>query len=305
MASRSNSSNKQGIDIAVAMEILGQRNNEQRKNPVTHRHHDGIQLSHSHSQDAHNASGGGCPTCGQHPDGKIGAGAGGQVIDLYSSSGNEATSPSESQAPKETKLSLSSPKEDENEVLKQQSKNNDHDNNRLLLIKEISNMELPRRIQVVLQAQQDRVATYRQFDEGLRDVFCTGNFTMYPAICAQVTATFAVLSNTVNAVRAASANSNGGDNNNATTKQLQRFLAQLQENERDKLNFTAALHLEQIRLQQSVGGGRDGDNNGSVTTTTQDMYESSIRSLREKIGKCVENINEVLEELRCLLLEEE
>lgn len=106
--------------------------------------------------------------------------------------------------------------------------------------------------------------------------------TLYPAICAQVTATFAVLSKTINAVRAHPQND----------KQLNSFLSQLQAQEKDKLNYTAALHLEQIR--QSGGGD----------STTQDMYQSSIQSLRQRIAHNVERINEIIEELRCILLEE-
>ena len=163
---------------------------------------------------------------------------------------------------------------------------------------------------------------------GLQTILRTGNITLYPALCAQVTATFAVLSNTINTVR------NYHHDNNKTTlssslslqssQQLLHLLKQLQEQERDKLNYTAALHLEQMRQASAATGatatrmvnidneeeeekeGRhDKDDGAVVDERTHSMLESGISSLRQRIVKCVEEINQVLEELRCLLMEEE
>jgi hypothetical protein len=264
------SSKRKGIDITAAMNILAQRQ-EQNNNPALH------------SQQY--ASNNGCP-CGQlHPEGRgtnNNSETGGQVIDLFHQDSTTTTSTSNKQ------LQDNNPSDPAKEE-KQQEPKEDQNN---LLVKEIETMSLKQRIHAVLRAQEDRVATYRRFDEGLRDVLRTGNFTMYPALCVQVTATFAVLSNTINAVRDA--------NTGNTTKQLQQFLTQLQQNERDKLNYTAALHLEQIR---QAGGGAEDDDGGSATT--QNLFQTSIRSLRQQIATCVETINEILEELQCLLLEEE
>ena len=165
---------------------------------------------------------------------------------------------------------------------------------------------------------------------GLQTILRTGNITLYPALCAQVTATFAVLSDTINTVR------NYHHHNNKTTlssssssslqssQQLLHLLKQLQEQERDKLNYTAALHLEQMRQASAATGAtatrmvdldneekeekegkHDKDDGAVVDERTHSMLESGISSLRQRIVKCVEEINQVLEELRCLLMEEE
>ena len=65
----------------------------------------------------------------------------------------------------------------------------------------------------------------------------------------------------------------------------------MQENEKEKLALTAALHLEKVRLQQislqDAGRGRE-----------VDLLRQGVKSLEGKIGSVVVKINEVLEELK-------
>ena len=118
--------------------------------------------------------------------------------------------------------------------------------------------------------------------------------TIYPALCAQVTATFTVLSNTINEIR----------DSETTSRELRKLLTQLQKQESQKLNLTAALHLEKIRKASSDGAITASNQTSSAgDERTIRMVESSISSLIQRIQTCVQEINEVLEELRCTLLE--
>lgn len=139
--------------------------------------------------------------------------------------------------------------------------------------------------------------------------------TNYPALCAKVTASFSVLSDTINSVKAsiieqqrqrkhqdvaqsAQKNSSGGS-------EVVDFIVQLQKFESEKLNLTAALHLERLRLRNAKleatgeGSGSLGDDNRTV-----DLLEDGVRTLRGKIASAIESTNEVLEELRCIATDE-
>ena len=113
----------QGIDIAVALEILGQRSKEHEEHK---QHSDGC-------------------ACGPH---NHGAQSTGQVIDLYGSGSAEETNSTEANTAQST-IGTSSNQEAQQDGL----------------LKEIDNMSTEQRIQLVLQAQQDRVTTYRQYDK--------------------------------------------------------------------------------------------------------------------------------------------
>lgn len=171
---------------------------------------------------------------------------------------------------------------------------------------------------MVFQAQQERVATYKVFEEGLSTILASGNITNYPTLCAKVTASFSVLSDTINAVKSEveqrrnnkNKNRKDDDNDDITT-----IITQLQKSESEKLNLTAALHLERLRLRNSQldvamtttassssnndeGGG--GGEEGVVDERTVRLLQDGIQSLERKISNVVEMINEVLEELRCI-----
>ncbi|KAL7576733.1 hypothetical protein ACA910_005651 [Epithemia clementina (nom. ined.)] len=275
MNSRATLTSKKGIDISVAMEILSQRQRHQHDhNNDPHRHHHDTSDQHA-----------GCDGCGPRH-------GGGQVIDLFPSTIlPTTTSPQDSH---DQSIATEGPatktsgqmQQGEQQPPTPQAK----DDNKL--DREVSRMSTREKIQLVLKSQEDRVITYRCFDEGLRDVLTTGNMTLYPALCAQVTATFAVLSDTINTVR----------NNPSTNSELKQLLKQLQQHEREKLNSTAALHLEQMRKASSDA---DSANTTERDNTSSQMLESGIASLRVNIATCIESINQVLEELRFLLLDAE
>ena len=123
----------------------------------------------------------------------------------------------------------------------------------------------------------------------------SGNITTYPNLCAKVTASFSVLSDTINAVKSSLEEDNENKDDNGR-KEITNFINQLQKSESDKLNLTAALHLERLRLRNLRVGDGDDD-------VTMKLLTEGIRSLETKIASVVESINEVLEELRCIAAE--
>ena len=126
----------------------------------------------------------------------------------------------------------------------------------------------------------------------------SGNITTYPNLCAKVTASFSVLSDTINAVKSSLEENNNTKQDNGR-KEISNFITQLQKCESDKLNLTAALHLERLRLRNLRVGDGDGEDND----VTMKLLTEGIRSLETKIASAVESINEVLEELRCIAAE--
>jgi hypothetical protein len=122
---------------------------------------------------------------------------------------------------------------------------------------------------------------------GLETVLQTGNMTEYPNICAQATASFSVLSDTINTIA-------------CTLKEVRKrsdlvtFLSQLQKEEREKLNLTASLHLERIRERNAAGGDE----------RVSRLLQAGVASLKQKVTTCIDAINDVLEEIRYAFAEE-
>lgn len=127
----------------------------------------------------------------------------------------------------------------------------------------------------------------------------SGNITTYPNLCAKVTASFSVLSDTINSVKSSLDEADGENKQDNGQHEMSNFISQLQKCESEKLNLTAALHLERLRLSNS----RLGDENGKCDQVTMKLLTEGIRSLEQKIASVVESINEVLDELRCIAVE--
>jgi hypothetical protein len=148
-------------------------------------------------------------------------------------------------------------------------------------------------------------------DSGLTTVLQTGNMTTYPETCARATASFSVLSDSIKMVQEIILLAR-------QRKDLAGLLAQLQSHEKEKLFLTAAHHLERIRQRNHEFQQPDEVHQRQVqpvadqveATTTADpriakLLSESVTSLQFKIATSVESINEILEELRCAMLEEE
>ena len=129
----------------------------------------------------------------------------------------------------------------------------------------------------------------------------SGNVSLYPSVCAETTASFSVLSESIIAVRQIL-----DDDAHHNRKDLVKLLTRLQQNEKQKLNLTAALHMEKIRAQsqQQLDEQQERDENGPLDTRIASLLQEGVRSLQHKIALTVEQINGTLEELRFALVEE-
>jgi hypothetical protein len=115
--------------------------------------------------------------------------------------------------------------------------------------------------------------------------------TEYPNNCARATASFSVLSDTINTIASILKDVH-------KRSDLVTLLSQLQKEERDKLNLTAALHLERIR-ERNLKMQVDGDEGVSR------LLEEGVTSLKRKVATCIDAINDLLEEIRYALAEED
>lgn len=115
--------------------------------------------------------------------------------------------------------------------------------------------------------------------------------TEYPTICARATASFSVLSDTVNTISSILTDAH-------KRPELVKLLSRLQKGEREKLNLTAALHLERIR-QRNLEQAGEGDDR------VAQLLQDGAASLRSKLATCIDSINETLEEIRYAIADED
>ena len=139
------------------------------------------------------------------------------------------------------------------------------------------------------QAQEERAQTYARFDDGLGKVLVSRAFQEYDALCAEATATFAALSNMVNAVAQCLAGAPHA------RPALAGLLRKVQVEEKEKLALSAALHLERCRLATSTCGGSGKE--GAVNANER-LLREGVKALEGRIGEVKGRINDLLEELR-------
>lgn len=131
---------------------------------------------------------------------------------------------------------------------------------------------------------------------GLDEVLKTGNLTRYPVVCAQATASFSVLSESINQARTLL-------QHKFQQSKAGTLIGRLQNAEKDKLNYTAALHFEQIRTQSQLAVEKSISDDRR--TSISSMLLEDVVSLKQKISASVEEINDTLEELRFALINQE
>jgi len=254
-----------GIDIETALSILSERTKETRDDP-----------SHDHV--------GGC---GCHSHGAAipeNLKTMGQTIDLNKT---PASVPSAT-------LSDDDRQKEEARIKAERAKRQEEIQKQLNLM---SNKEL---LQAVLNAQEQRVATYRDYESGLMVVLDTGNMTSYPDACSKATASFSVLSETIKEIQSIF--------QSRKRTELSKSIQQLQTLEKEKLHLTAAHHLERIRERNELMAQQErvqSEKDAVADTRIQKLLQQGVASLRQKIQKTIEAINEVLDDVRCALLEEE
>jgi len=139
------------------------------------------------------------------------------------------------------------------------------------------------------------------------------NVTQYPQMCAEATASFSVLSDTINVVQQVLLQQSKKKSPSNSNEELSELVRNLQAHEREKLNLTAALHLERIREQQQqpqieAGGenledGNGGGSGGGGDVRIAQLLREGVKSLEQKIANCVEAINDDIEEIRCAMMD--
>eukprot|EP00977_Amphora_coffeiformis_P008886 scaffold2013_cov139-Amphora_coffeaeformis.AAC.6 len=206
-----------------------------------------------------------CPC--EAPEGASSFGNMGQIIDLQG--GNNQTSSAIDNTDNDTEKTKAS-------SLRKQE-----------LLENVRKMSTRQLLQSVLEAQQQRVATYREYDRGLQAVLGTNNVSYYPTVCTEATAAFSVVSDTLQALQGELKGRDGDD-------EYVALVQSLQQHEQEKLQYTAALHLEQIRLHHATQ---------EEDAATKHLLEESTRSLQTKLAGCVSRINEALEEIQCSLVD--
>mmetsp|Transcript_14164 Transcript_14164/g.20767 ORF Transcript_14164/g.20767 Transcript_14164/m.20767 type:complete len:313 (+) Transcript_14164:145-1083(+) len=181
------------------------------------------------------------------------------------------------------------------------------------ILQTMEKMSIRELLKTVMNVQKERVETYRTYESGLQNVLSSGNVTTYPNVCANVTATFSVLSQTIRTVQTVLQEAK------KKRKDLILLLKNLQAKECEKLNLTAALHLEKMRERdhriglemENISNNEDDDSNenGHKKKAGEErigeLLRKGVASLTNKLSNCIEDINEVLEELRYALAEEE
>jgi DNA repair REX1-B len=317
--------NQSGIDIRQALEILAARGSDGEKKSNV----DSTATGHHHDAE-HDCCG--CQNSPFSAQALQNNATMGQVIDILGDDkGAEDDSAFSSTAAAVATL------EEEKEMMEKRRQHRQTE-----MHEQLQTMTLQELLHTVLQAQEERVATYRRYDDGLQRVLQTnGNITQYPTVVAEATASFAVLSDTIRSVRQVLLLDNTTTTTTATTdattasekEEVAQLLSRLQMEEQNKLHLTAALHLETIRISSAAysatvsgdsamattaangGGGDDQDETAAITATTNSdadasaadkinrLYRESIASLQTKIGATVQEINEVLDEIRCIMME--
>lgn len=255
-----------GIDIHKALDILAARSS------TGHDH------SHSHSNDV------GCHAH-QTEDKRFM----GQTIDLESPTTSSGATTAQ---PQTTVEQQQQQQQNDTEAIRKEQEARRQQLAKELEVK-LKSMSVKELLQTVMETQQQRVSTYTEYNGSLQQVLDSGNMSTYMNGCAHATAAFAVLSETIIAIRKALVETH-------KRKDLETMLTNLQSHEKEKLNLTAALHLERIREKNENVG-----NVGGADKRISRLLSEGVKSLQGKVASCIEEINEVLEEMRYALLEEE
>ena len=285
-----------GIDIRQALDILSSRT------PHTHDH------DHAHAHDHHDTR-----CCGGGADNPSSAElkSMGQTIDLLAPSAVSSVDFSQSSSPSQTTNTTSISTTTTTTTITPIER-------RQKIRDSLRDLPFIALLKMVLTAQEDRVRTYRLYDEALRKVLLSNRLTDYPPACVAATAAFAVLSDTVAAVRdeLSTRIENKTKNNDetvslpstSTLSSVIKSIGDLQASEREKLQLTAACHLEQIRAnnlkQPNHDGDNDNDEGGDVDRRELSLLNNGIADLRSRIETCRSNINDIIEDLRCALVEQ-
>ena len=159
-----------------------------------------------------------------------------------------------------------------------------------LNIESLSSIEL---LNLLTTLQGERTSGYKRFENALDELlhgesFANGDrLVEYPALCADMTATFAVLSAKVIKVKDA-LNSRG-------LHEIGNMVASIQLLEKEKLTLNAAMHLDMIQAVFPTFQ----DNLGFIAAP--DYTVNKIKEMNERIAAILEDV----QEQKCGLLDDE
>jgi len=179
---------------------------------------------------------------------------------------------------------------------------------------ELSNLTRKGLIHALLHVQSERVSTYASFHKGLDVVLQTRNITSYPAVVAEATVSFRLQSEVIGKIRVLWLKSEKRSheiNNGGPVASVVKWIDALQTLEKKKLNLTAALHLEKIRESNEylglesveISDGKEDKSGKAGDAKIAILLREGVLSLESNIASCIEEINEVLEEIRYLAAE--
>jgi len=270
-----------GIDIRTALSILSERsrcNNE-------HHRHQPLPI---------------VPTNKEEEE-QLKLATSGQVIQLFQEEDED-----ENKSNDNSKNNDNSNKEEPTKSIEEQKKliEEQKKRNEIELKSKLNNMTVKELLQTIIQIQSERVITYKTFQNGLDIILKTNNMTSYPIICSNVTASFSLQSNTINMIKSIL------DEKYEKKKCYVKLITKLQSFEKIKLDYTTAYQLECIRLNHMKTDNDDDDNDNSMQQDEQykkvrDLLQDGVKDLKKKIVKCMEDINDILEEIRYGILDEE
>lgn len=124
-------------------------------------------------------------------------------------------------------------------------------------------------------------------------VLQTGNITTYPDACSRATAAFSVASDTIKIIQSILQARN--------RTELSNLIGQLQSHEQQKLQLTAAHHLERIRQNDHSMS----DHSSITDSRTANLLHQGVLELQNRIHHRVQSINEVIDEIRCAIMDEQ
>lgn len=182
-------------------------------------------------------------------------------------------------------------------------------------LKDLPNFNL---IKMVLKCQEDRVKTFSLYDHALKIVLLSRNISAYQAACLTATAAFAVLSDTVISLREEISDRINNQKKNGSDAQFEMYILksimELQDCEREKLQLTAGLHLEQIRMndvstqkKQKQLHNNNFCQDDEVGEEEHDrevfLLKKGVSDLQFRIESCKAKINDIMEDMRFFLME--
>ena len=149
----------------------------------------------------------------------------------------------------------------------------------------------------LLKLQEQRVREYARFDHGFEMFVSVPEAQGYEALVAKTTAEFVKLSSAVNAVQDVLRDAGAGG--------LAGTIRSLQNLEREKLHITAQLHITRHNIYMYEEENKKISELEEKEEKMHRMRRQEEEELKGKLVKICLEINELLDEFRCELAEEE